>query len=454
MIGTETSAGALAEVPAAAPAAATGPDDGSWGDPLRRLVSRYGVVNALQCLAPARGLPGLQVAMAMLGAEAAGTAPVPGQTVGGGRALGAPGLAEALALAEAAERYAARELAGAEYTWASQDQLPGRALDLRQLPQCTDEEYANHACPVRPYDESAVIRWVRGVDFPAGEPIWIPACMATYRLPDATPAERFWYAISTGFAVHSDPVSATLSALAEVVERDAIALLWLQRLALPRIPASMAGAEARTLIDWCADHFVTARLFDATTDLGLPTVYCVLTSPHDQVLRTLVGCGTGMTVPAAAAKALIEAITLRLSKSAEGRAPTRYEDFREVADGARYMAVAGFESEFDFLLADRDDRPLYRERGEYAPDPLTALRRLGDTLQSLDMQAVLVDRTSAELAEVGLVAVRAVVPALQPMSLRPLARFTRHPRLYSAPLRMGYRALPPDEVNPLPQPFA
>jgi ribosomal protein S12 methylthiotransferase accessory factor len=67
---------------------------------------------------------------------------------------------------------------------------------------------------------------------------------------------------------------------------------------------------------------------------------------------------------------------------------------------------------------------------------------------------VVVDRTTDELRRAGLTAVAAIIPDLQPMTLHPLARYLGHPRLYSAPLAMGYRSLREEEINPWPQPFA
>ncbi|WP_432040175.1 hypothetical protein [Streptomyces cucumeris] len=47
----------------------------------------------------------------------------------------------------------------------------------------------------------------------------------------------------------------------------------------------------------------------------------------------------------------------------------------------------------------------------------------------------------------------AVVPDPQPMSIDPFAQFKGHRRLYEAPVRMGYRILPEDGLQPLPPPF-
>ena len=47
-----------------------------------------------------------------------------------------------------------------------------------------------------------------------------------------------------------------------------------------------------------------------------------------------------------------------------------------------------------------------------------------------------------------------IIPELQPMSLRPLAQYRAHPRLYTAPRAMGHRALPESRLNRWPQPIA
>ena len=427
----------------------------SWGRPLEPLVSRFGVVNATSTLPAARGLPDLVMVGAMIGSGQPGRWAGGDQTAAGGRALGDAGLARALALAEAAERYSSWEPPNVVYRRCSAADLDGRALDHTGFPRCSPAEYAAPDCPVVPFDEDAEIRWVPGTDLQTGEEVWVPARMATYRLAETSAAERFWYPISTGFAVHSDPVAAVFGGLAEVVERDAIALLWLQRLPLPEIPRSAVDGDpqAAVLLDWCAGHHVEARLFDATTDLGLPTVYAVLRSPHDEVLHTLVGAGTGMTITEATLKALLESVAVRLTVSTSVAPPETFADFHAVIDGARYTGAYRHAAAFDFLLAPHPDRPPYRERGRYADDSGTALRRLAGTLADAGLEAAVVDRTSDELAEVGLTAVCVVVPGVQPMSLDPRAQFRAHPRLYTGPVRMGYPAADLDDLNPLPQPF-
>ena len=63
-------------------------------------------------------------------------------------------------------------------------------------------------CLFVPFDPSAEIRWVRGVDLATAAEVWVPAVMACYRLGNVRRQEGFWYRISTGCAVHTDPVEA------------------------------------------------------------------------------------------------------------------------------------------------------------------------------------------------------------------------------------------------------
>ena len=69
------------------------------------------------------------------------------------------------------------------------------------------------------------------------------------------------------------------------------------------------------------------------------------------------------------------------------------------------------------------------------------------------MDVVLVDLTVDEVRRYGLSVVRAVVPALMPMTFTHRARFLGHPRLYDYARSLG-RALEERSVNSAPMPFA
>jgi ribosomal protein S12 methylthiotransferase accessory factor len=366
--------------------------------------------------------------------------------------LADPALVRLIAIAEGAERYSAGFL-GEPAVYARHADLRGAALDPASIPRCSEAELANPRCPLIAFDPDAPIRWIAGTDLATGETTWVPAVMVCYSVAGVGPAERFWYRISTGYAVHTDPVEALVRGACEVIERDAVALTWLQRLPLPTVAQSGRSPALELLLRWAERHFVQAYLFDATTDLGVPTAYCLLVAEHDPRMRQAVGAATGRTVAEAAEKALREALHSRVPRTDDSGPPEDFADFLNITDGARYMGRPVMAPEFAFLTDGARER-VAPDRTPLPQKPTDALARIVDTLSGAGMQAIAVDRTTRELAAVGVTAVCVVIPQLQPMSLLPLAQYRAHPRLYDAPPRMGYPSRPEEELNPWPLPFA
>jgi ribosomal protein S12 methylthiotransferase accessory factor len=356
------------------------------------------------------------------------------------------------ALAEAAERYSAGDFDD-PVVWSSYHDLGPDALDPQRIPRCSERELSTAGCPLGTFDPAAPIRWIRGVDFSAQEQLWIPAVMAYYRLRGPlAPAERFWYRISTGFAVHSDPAEALVRGICEVIERDAIAVSWLQKIPLPVVDDQWLSDETKRLISWGRRHYVEYLIFDATTDIGVPTALCFGMAKHASHFAQAVSCATGRTITSAAEKAMLDGCFMRWGNQGAGALPESLSDFKALTDGERYMAAPGRRAAFDFLINDARERRS-PERLTLPEDPDAMLAWLVGTLSRKGMSVIGVDRTTYELAAAGLTAVNVIVPELQPMSLWPLAQYRAHQRLYSAPALMGYRSHPEEELSTWPIPF-
>ncbi|MET7673052.1 YcaO-like family protein [Micromonospora luteifusca] len=420
------------------------------------LVSSYGLVSSVGALRTT-GLPtGFSYWKSEVGA------PGPARRLGrlehlvsSGQAWDRPDLARFIAIAEAAERYAGRDVLGEHRIRATAEELNGECLEPERYPRCSEAEYAHPDCPIVPFDARASIRWTSGLDLITGQSVWVPAVMACYGLTETVTAEHFSCRMSTGFAVHTDPVEAVVRGMFEVIERDANAVVWLQRLALPVIDPACLGERVRRLIEWCRNRFKDVRLFDATSDLGVPTAYCVISAEYDRRAHRVVGASAGRDLAKAAQKALQEALGVPQFIHFVDRAdePAIEAEMRAVGDTTRYMGRVEQAHAFDFLL-NGTDRPPSTGQPPLPADPSEALSEVVGRLANAGMRPVAVDRTTRELADVGLTAVNVVIPDLQPMSVEHLIRFTAHPRLYDAPARMGYRVLRSTELNPWPQPMA
>ncbi len=427
---------------------------------LARLISPIGgVVSGLERLAPGLVRSADTVAMARLG-EVSALREHPlrfGRELDGIGCHADPSVAARIAVLEALERYAAA--VGDERRWltGSAVDVGADGLDLSDAARCAPSELAAPDFPLTRWDRHRPLRWVRGWSLLDGRDVWVPAVMAHLGVAPAQPGERFWLQTSSGLAAGETEEKALLSACFELIERDAVAIGWLQRLALPRIdpadPAWHARGPQSDIHDgwgWSAVHSTwradadreRIALFDATSDLGTPTALAVLPPAPGSTRPTLVGAGCSDSGSQAALKALRELTVVRAYTA--GERPAGAPAHPHVPPEA-----------FAHLFA----APTWRDvpRTGLAQEFIgTATQRLARTVRALShtsRDVVAVDLTPVELEGAGVHVVRVVAPALIPYLAHPRVRYLASRRLYEAPPAMGFAALPPEEVNPWPSPL-
>lgn len=375
-----------------------------------------------------------------------------GEMDGAGGALDAP-TARTRALAEALERYSSCVYSNRQFIWASADDLKDEALDLDTVPKCSNQELAHQLCPLRAPDKSSPIRWVRGVSLMTGKLIWIPAVMVYLHIPWLSIGERFCLPISTGCAAHTNIEQALINAAMEVVERDAIALVWLQQMGLPRIDPSNEPELVPYLDRYKRSH-IKPYFYDATTDIGIPTVYSVEMTTQARGVATLVMCATDLDPRRALAKVMREAASSRIALHAPHALPVDPNLFNDVFHGALYMGALERQHAFSFLIESEKVVDAMHLPSFDTGDVRLNLLWVIEQLRGHNIQAYAVDLTTDEAFAAGMRVVRVLLPRLQPLSFSLRARYLGHPRLYEAPRRMGYTAFSESEINPWPQPFA
>ena len=355
------------------------------------------------------------------------------------------------AVVEAAERYACLVYNERDFIVETADALGDEALDLDSIPVCSASELRDPKCPVRPASTSHPIRWVEGTSLISGRKILVPAIM-THLSMVPWESELFWLQISTGAAGHTDPEAALVSAICECVERDAISVTWLGQLRVPLVEAGMMSGALKG-----ADMGeVNFRFFDATSDLGIPTILSVQ-GPGPDVPVSMT-CATAPTLEEALRKAYREAMPMRTVLYQSRDYPADAADFTEVIHGAAFFADGNQPEAFDFLATDARAR---LAPAEVAPSltasdgtPRALLRALIDLFRKREMEVIVVDLTTDELREAGVWIVRAIIPALMPLSFVYRARYLGTPRLHGCIAKATGRPFDPAAVNPHPMPFA
>ena len=306
-----------------------------------------------------------------------------------------PTEARVSAMMEGLERYSA-EVRDRQLDIASFSLLDG-ALDPRDLILPVDA------------DPDALIPWISGWDMMNQEEILVPANAVFHPLPSEY--RRLFRTNTTGLASGNVIEEAIFHGLAEIIERDAWALVEAARHTGPLIQ-DVKDDLARGLMDKFAAAGVDVYIRDITSDIGVAT--CAAAADdillRDPTLLTT-GMGTHTSAKVAVLRALTEVAQSRLTQIHGAREDTTLADFRKRIGYERtkklnshwfggsekrsFADVPSFESD-DFLLDIRHMLAKLQEAG-------------------LD-RAVVVNLTRPEI---GIPVVRVIVPGLEMSAVDP-----------------------------------
>jgi ribosomal protein S12 methylthiotransferase accessory factor len=359
-------------------------------------------------------------------------------------------------LAEALERYCTSIFSTDQFVVATAGELGASALDLATLPVCSERELAHPRCPLMAPDKDAPMRWVKAISLLDGKDVYVPAITVYLHTGYAYRSERIWVPITTGCAAHVSYEQALLSAIMEVVERDALSVLWLQRLPLPKIEVDCVpdALEPYWTCYQRSSLQVEYFFFDATTELGIPIVYSIQRNRTSAHAHTLVSCSAASSATQAVVKVMRDMVASRIPFRYVKRIPADFDNFTQLFHGASYMARAENASAFDFLLRSPNRRLFSEMLRQTAADEKVSLAELLQRCRRRKWDVFAVDLTTDEAMRVGFRVVRVLIPALQPFAFMYRARYLGHPRVYEAPLAMGYPARGESGLNSSPQPFA
>jgi len=367
--------------------------------------------------------------------------------------------AEKAAFGEAVERLCSGSYQEEQFVTATANELGASGLDLDTIPRCSEKELAHPACPLVLPRKDQPIRWVRAISLLDGEIVFVPAVMSFLYMRYSNPGERICLPISTGCAAHISLEKAILSAILEVVERDAISITWLQKLSLPQIDVDDIPASLEPY--WSALNrgatSIQPVFFDATSDVGFPTVYGVQVCPANPHATTLVSCSTALDPTEAIAKVIRDMAHIRVAFRNRHPVPERWDEFTDIFHGATYMARAEQAHAFDFLLGSKATRKLsdlLRIAALWHGSDRDKLAAVVQRLRNMRLNVYVVELSTDEALRAGVRVVRVIIPGLQPLSLHYRARYLGHDRLYQCPRAMGYQARDEADLNHWPQPFA
>jgi ribosomal protein S12 methylthiotransferase accessory factor len=351
--------------------------------------------------------------------------------------------AEASALMEAIERYSGI-FQGDEIrmTRRFSDFAPGDAIrpndillfsDAQSLPEQTGEEDSREtqASPA-PFDPSAKIEW---------SPVWSLRDNRFKHIP--TSLLYFFYsgpaafhADSNGCAAGNTIEEAIVQGFLELVERDAYAIWWYNRLRRPEVDlAHFNDSYVRDLQSQLAETGRRLWVLDVTSDLGIPTYVAILHWMQNGQENIEFGSGAHFDPRIAMLRTLTELnqfLSIGLmgggtgeKSSLDGITPLRLEDYPFLTPVGDPTTPSGFGAKFG---------PIDNTRAQ-VDACVDIARRAG-----LDFLVLNQTRPDVEVN-----VVRVIVPGL-----RHFYRRYGPGRLYDVPVKLGWldRPLPESELTP------
>ncbi|WP_299642606.1 YcaO-like family protein [Devosia sp.] len=231
----------------------------------------------------------------------------------------------------------------AEYAVAEAPETPRRELSIAAARAAgLDMLDVRHLLPRDAViDENKPIRWVEGFDHATGGLVLVPYDAVVLGTP---PRDFPGLSQSTnGIAAGTHLPGALLHALCELVERDAVCLWGFKADAAAKAtavtPAAFGDPDVDTLAQKIARAGYRLRLFDQTSNTGLPVIYAVL-SPGDGADKhfdAATGASCHPVAAIAARRAIVEAAQTRITNIAGARDDIVGDEYEQ--ELARSIAV-------------------------------------------------------------------------------------------------------------------
>jgi ribosomal protein S12 methylthiotransferase accessory factor len=358
------------------------------------------------------------------------------------------------ALGEAIERYSGLWRGDEAVRHASYAELgPGQALHPDELMMFSDRQYAErddtnvdpqnrlHTVPFRLAHDRQV-DWTTCWSLTHDQPRLVPSAYAWFGHPDLE-HDFYAYGDSNGNAAGSAREDAILQGFLELVERDAIAVWWYNRI---QRPAFDFDAYRDPYIDRLRDYYKglgrSLWMIDVTSDLGIPVMVAVSHRTGHPVQDILVGFGAHFDPQIAVARALTELNQFLPEVMArDDSGATVYLD----DDPAMLSWLKEVKVEEEPWLVPDPRQPMRGPSSYDWPqfdDLAAAVRQCVDATGKVGLDFIVLDQTQPDL---DLNVVKVIVPGM-----RHFWRRLAPGRLYDVPVRLGWldKPLSEDEMNP------
>lgn len=294
----------------------------------------------------------------------------------------------------------------------------------------------------KPLDEAVPINWTPVWSLTESQHKYLPTQLLYYQSQASGSCDTFYcMGCSNGNASGNNLEEAVLQGFCELVERDAVAIWWYNRLRKPQVALESFGEPyLLDLIGYYRSLGREAWALDITSDIGIPTFAACSRLSAGPEERILFGLGCHLDPRIALLRAFAE-MNQMLGLAQGGQEKIPLED-EETLSWLRTATVANQPYMAPAEMAPpkrRDDYPSL-----YTGDLLEDIGLCRRMIEEKGMEVLVLDQTRSD---VKMPVAKVIVPGLRHF----WARFAPG-RLYDVPVKMGWleRPLSEEALNPIP----
>ncbi|MEO0632989.1 MAG: TOMM precursor leader peptide-binding protein [Pseudomonadota bacterium] len=356
------------------------------------------------------------------------------------------------ALCEALERYSGTFRREEEVIEASLNELGDEAVDPTTVMLYSERQYAardewnatgsRFSVVPQAFDPDAKIMW---------SPVWswtqerrrlIPTSLAYYNVTDVDGAFYCW-GDSNGAAAGGNLEDALLQGALEVIERDGVAIWWMNRLSRPAV--DLDSFEDPYIDEMRAFYGARGRAFwvlDLTNDVGIPCMAAVNRRTSGPTEDIVMGFGAHLDPRIALSRCITEMNQFMPAVLHVGEDGVTHYAFDD-PDTLNWWRTATLENQPYIAPSEAPAKTPcdydFRAEGSVSDN----VRHVFGRFEDLGHEVLILDQTRPDI---GLPVAKVIVPGMRHF-------WARHApgRLYDVPVRMGWldQALTEDDLNPV-----
>jgi ribosomal protein S12 methylthiotransferase accessory factor len=366
------------------------------------------------------------------------------------------------ALSQSLAYYCAAYYELERYPLSSAESLSLPHVDPDQFAFYSREQYDEPGFSWLPFENNIPIRWAAAVDPLAGDVVHVPAAMVfhPYEYVPGSGDAPIMEPTLEGLECRCDPAEAAVGALCKVIANDALAVAWQGRLSPPQLRIETLSDENYELVSRFEKIGGTVVLLNITFDLGVTTILAVLRS-EAIAAPALVFAGAADLDPERAVRHSLEKLARaeRLSRQIKANVPPlasdrHHENVVTQVDHLNFWSNYDNLAQAEFVFASKERIEFSEMETAIHGDPRERLRFVLNAVRGAGYQALLADITPADVRDLGLTAVRAIIPGFHPLFIGHRMRALGGKRLWELPAKLGYKGLTRESGdNPAPHPF-